>query len=49
MSVDAAGALLSKIKEEADQDCKNEKELVDMNAGGEGSGSDCSINRELFF
>ena len=48
MSVDAAGALLSKIEQEAEEESKNKEEFIDMNAGGEGPESDCSIDKELF-
>ena len=49
MSMDDARALLNEVEKEAEENSKNEREFVDMNAGGEGSESDCSINRELFF
>ena len=49
MSVDAAGALLSKIEQEAEEESKNKEEFIDMNAEGEGPESDCSIDKELFF
>ena len=49
MSMDDARALLNEVEKGAEENSKNEGEFVDMNAGGEGSESDCSINRELFF
>ena len=49
MSMDDARALLNEVEKRAEENSKNEGEFVDMNAGVEGSESDCSINRELFF
>ena len=48
MSVDDAESLLSKIKDEAEKIYNEQRDLIDMSHGGDGSNSDCFINRELF-
>ena len=47
MSVDPAQVLLRTIKD-GEEGSKNKDEFFDMIGGGEGSKSDCSINREVF-
>ena len=49
MSEVTAGALLSKIEEEAEESAENKEDVTDCEAVREGSKTDCSINRELFF
>ena len=49
MSEDAAATLLTKLKKEAEEKSKTEKELIGMYDGEEGSKSECVVDKELFY
>ena len=48
MSVDTAGAILSKIKEEAQESSEDREDFTDVNSAGEASKSYGFVNRDLF-